>query len=152
MTVIHYPAKRRPLSSLPRNGRCKSGFLFLCELGTRRGQLTDREERFGVMVGDLLVLIRSNRSHLLQLAERLDLGGLVVVAVVGADSNIILSRIPENIIHVVVRLAGNILPVFLHRVLRQFLSLGRPAALQIFYYVRYPLGGGLGPVEPELGK
>src|SRR5215510_1910226 len=104
------------------------------------------------MVGDLLVLIRSNRSHLLQIAERLDLGGLVVVAVVGADSNIILSRIPENVIHVVIRLAGNILPVFLHRVLRQFLSLGRPAALQIFYYVRYPLGGRLGPVEPELAE
>src|SRR5262245_25568377 len=104
------------------------------------------------MVGDLLVLIRSNRSHLLQIAERLDLGGLVVVTVVGADGDVIFSRVAENIIHVVIRLAGNILPVFLHWVLRQFLSLGRPAALQIFYHVRYPLGGGLGPMKPKLGK
>src|SRR5215471_11859426 len=102
------------------------------------------------MVGDLLVLALSDRPHLLQIAERLDLGGLVVVTVVGADGDVIFSRVKENVIHVVVRLTGNILPVFLHRVLRQFLSLGRPAALQIFYYVRYPLGGRLGPVKPEL--
>src|SRR5262245_43838296 len=104
------------------------------------------------MVGDLRVLRYSNRPHLLQIAKRLDLGGLVVVTIVGADGDVIFSRVAENVIHVVICLAGNILPVLFHRVLRQFLSLGRPAALQIFYYVRYPLGGRLGPVEPELAE
>src|SRR5262245_55078332 len=66
------------------------------------------------MVGDLLVLRYSNRPHLLQIAKRLDLGGLVVVTIVGADGDVIFSRVAENVIHVVICLAGNILPVLFH--------------------------------------
>ena len=54
-----------------------------------RFTLFQREERLRVMVGDLLVLSLRNVSLRLQVAQRFDFCGLVVVAVVGADCDVI---------------------------------------------------------------
>jgi hypothetical protein len=52
---------------------------------------TKTEKRLRIMIGDLLVLGCANRACLLQIAQSFDLGGLIIVAVVGTNRKIILS-------------------------------------------------------------
>ena len=52
---------------------------------------TKTEKRLRIMIGDLLVLSCANRARLLQIAQGFDLGGLIIVAVVGTNRKIILS-------------------------------------------------------------
>jgi hypothetical protein len=52
---------------------------------------TKTEKRLRIMIGDLLVLSCANRARLLQIAQSFDLGGLIIVTVVGTNRKIILS-------------------------------------------------------------
>ncbi len=52
---------------------------------------TKTEKRLRIMIGDLLVLSCANRARLLQIAQSFDLGGLIIVAVVGTNRKIIFS-------------------------------------------------------------
>ncbi len=58
-----------------------------------------------IVIRNFLVLAWGNLSLFLQVAKRFNLGGLVVVAVIGADRDVIFPRIPEDVIHVIVGLA-----------------------------------------------
>src|SRR5579862_9331507 len=61
-----------------------------------------------VVVRDLLVQRRVDLAAFAQVAQRLNLGRLVAVAVIGADDQPILAGIAlGDVIHVVVRLAGD---------------------------------------------
>ena len=74
------------------------------------------------------------------------------MAVVGADDEVIFSRVAEDVIEIVIGLAGDLNALVFQDVLRQLLAASRMAPRQIMNRIGNPLGANFDDPDAQLGE
>jgi hypothetical protein len=112
--------------------------------------LLERVQRPRIIVENLVDHRSRQFAVLSQFAQRLDLGGIVRMAIICADNQIVLSRVAENMIKIVIGLAGDIDSVFFKNIFRKRPTTPRETPCEIVNRVRNPLRAHFDDADPEL--
>src|SRR6266545_1575686 len=112
--------------------------------------LLERVQRPRVIVENLVDHRSRQLAVIAQLAQRFDLRGIVRVAVIRADNQIVLSRVAEDMIKIVIGLAGDIDSVFFKNIVRKRFAAPRETPREIVNRVRNPLRAYFDDADPEL--
>src|SRR6266496_1272896 len=112
--------------------------------------LLERVQRPRIIVENLVDHRSRQLAVIAQLAQRLDLSGIVRMAIICSDNQIVLSCIAENMIKIVIGLAGDIDSVFFKNIVRKRLAATRETPREIMNRVRNPLRAHFDDADPEL--
>ena len=112
--------------------------------------LLERVQRPRVIVENLVDHVTGQLAVIAQLAQRFDLRGIVRMAIICSDNQIVLSRVAENVIKIVIGLAGDVDSVFFKNIVRKRLAAPRETPREIVNRVRNPLRAHFDDADPEL--
>src|SRR5512145_383673 len=111
-----------------------------------------RVKRTRIVIEDLVDRARRDLALVANFAQGLDLAGIVGMTVVGANHEIILAGVAEQIIEIVVGLASDVNAFVLENGVAQFLAAAGMAARQIVDCVRNPLRADFDNADAKFGK
>ena len=105
-----------------------------------------------IVAEDFINHLRADLSLIPQLAQRFDLAGIVGMAIIGADDEIIFAGISEDVLEVVVGLAGDINPVILQDLRAKLFAAALVSPRQIMDRIRDPLRADFDNRNPQFRK
>src|SRR6266542_1921123 len=112
--------------------------------------LLERVQRPRIIVENLVDHRSRQLAVIAQLAQGFDLRGIVRMAIICADEQIIISRVPKNVVKIVIRLAGDIDSIFFKNVFGKRPAAPRETPREIVNRVRNPLRAHFDDADPEL--